>query len=65
MYKVGGKIISKKKHACGSKEWTVERLGADIKLKCALCGRVIFLSHDEVKKMALKYEEVSSDDVNP
>lgn len=54
---VGEKIIAKKKHACGGKTWEVLRTGADIKLKCATCGRVIFVSLDELKKMALSVGE--------
>ena len=51
LYNIGDKIISKKKHACGGNEWEVVRVGADVKLKCVKCGRAIFLSLDEVKKI--------------
>ena len=51
-YSVGDKIVSKKTHACGANEWEVTRVGADVKLKCLKCGRAIFMSVDEVKKMA-------------
>lgn len=50
-YSVGDKIISRKTHACGGNEWTVTRIGADVKLKCDKCGRAIFLSVDETDKM--------------
>lgn len=50
-YKVGDTIIAKKNHACGGNEWLVTRTGADIKLKCKKCGRIIFLSVDETSKM--------------
>ncbi|NLG24880.1 MAG: DUF951 domain-containing protein, partial [Clostridiales bacterium] len=33
----------RKAHPCGSLEWTVVRTGADIKIKCAGCGRVVML----------------------
>ncbi len=56
-YQVGGKIIAKKPHACGCNEWLVARTGADIKLKCVNCGRALFLSQDEVDKIAKKYIE--------
>lgn len=52
LYQTGDKIITKKQHACGGSEWVVLRTGADIKLKCSQCGRVVFLSVDQVKKMA-------------
>ena len=54
-YSVGGKIISRKTHACGGNEWTVMRIGADIKLKCNKCGRIIFLSVDETDRMKKTY----------
>ena len=54
-YGVGDKIISKKNHACGSNEWVVARTGADVKLKCVKCGRAVFLSVDEVKKITKQY----------
>ena len=59
-YSVGDKIISKKNHACGSNEWVITRTGADVKLKCAKCGRAVFMSVDEVdriKKQHLKVED--------
>lgn len=54
-YLVGDKIVSKKTHACGGSEWEVTRVGADVKLKCTKCGRAIFLSIDEVKKITKTY----------
>jgi len=33
----------KKKHPCGSYEWEVVRLGADIGIKCLKCQRRILL----------------------
>ena len=50
-YKVGDTIIAKKNHACGGKEWLIVRTGADVKLKCKTCGRIIFLSVDDTSKM--------------
>jgi len=36
-------VEMRKPHPCGSKEWTVTRIGADIKLRCQKCGRVVML----------------------
>ena len=47
---IGDKIITKKAHPCGSSEWTVIRVGADIKIKCLGCGRVVMLALSEFKK---------------
>ena len=56
-YREGGKIFSKKPHACGGNEWLVLRTGADVKIKCSNCGRVMFFSQDEVDKITKKYIE--------
>ena len=50
-YIIGDKITSKKNHACGGNEWEIVRIGADVKLKCTKCGRAVFMSVDEVKKI--------------
>ena len=60
-YKIGGIILSKKPHACGCNKWIIVRLGADVKLKCDNCGRFLFLSVDEVKKITKSYIEPGED----
>jgi hypothetical protein len=40
----------RKAHPCGSFDWVVVRLGADIGLKCTGCGRRILLSRREVAR---------------
>ncbi len=54
-YEIGGIILSKKTHACGETKWEIVRLGADVKLKCEGCKRVVFLSYDDVKKITKTY----------
>ena len=50
-----GEILeTKKPHPCGGKEWEVVRAGADYKIKCKTCGRVIMLGHDELLKRLKK-----------
>ena len=55
IFQVGDKIKAKKPHACGSREWEVVRTGADIKLKCVGCGRMIFVSIPDAEKMVAVY----------
>ncbi len=40
---LGDVVRLKKKHPCGSYEWQVVRLGADIGIKCLKCQRRILL----------------------
>jgi hypothetical protein len=40
----------RKPHPCGSTDWIVVRIGADIGLKCLGCGRRILLPRREVAR---------------
>lgn len=40
-------IQTRKKHPCGSDEWTVIRVGADIKIRCHGCGRIVMLDRQD------------------
>lgn len=51
---VGDVIKMKKKHPCGSNEWEITRVGADIKIKCLNCGRSIMLPRIEFNKKLKK-----------
>ena len=53
-YKIGSIVIMKKQHPCGTNEWVVTRVGADIKIKCANCGRSIMLPRIEFNKKVKK-----------
>ena len=44
--RIGDVVMTKKKHPCGSSEWTVIRTGADIKIRCSGCGRIVMLDRD-------------------
>ncbi len=41
--KIGDTVRLKKKHPCGSYEWQVVRLGADIGIKCLQCQHRVLL----------------------
>jgi hypothetical protein len=40
----------RKPHPCGSYEWRVVRLGADIGLECLGCGRRVLLTRRELSR---------------
>jgi hypothetical protein len=40
----------RKPHPCGSFDWTVVRLGADIGLRCQTCNRKVLLSRRDLEK---------------
>ncbi len=45
-------VRMRKPHPCGSYEWTVTRLGADIGLECRVCGRRVMLTRRELMRRA-------------
>ncbi|MCX6344028.1 MAG: DUF951 domain-containing protein [Armatimonadetes bacterium] len=48
--RVGDTAILKKPHACGSYEWEIVRVGADIGIKCLKCGHRIMLERSYFEK---------------
>ena len=51
-FALGDRVILKKPHACGENLWEIVRVGADVKLKCIACGRVVMLDRLEFLKRA-------------
>lgn len=47
-------ITLKKPHPCGSYDWKVIRTGADLKLQCMGCDRVVMLDRPTVIKRMKK-----------
>ena len=53
-YRLDSIVTMKKEHPCGSNEWQIVRVGADIKIKCMNCGRCIMLPRIEFNKKVKK-----------
>jgi hypothetical protein len=47
---VDDRVILRKPHPCGGREWKVVRIGADIGLECLTCGHKIFLSRFDLSR---------------
>ena len=45
---LGDIVRLRKPHPCGSYEWRIVRLGADIGLECIKCGHKVLLSRREL-----------------
>jgi len=43
-------LVLKKAHPCGSKEWRVIRTGADVKIKCIGCDRIVMIDRPTLQK---------------
>lgn len=48
--RIGDTLLMKKQHPCGSKEFEVLRIGADLKLRCKSCGHEIMAPRSKLEK---------------
>jgi hypothetical protein len=53
----------RKPHPCGSTDWEVIRLGADIRLKCQGCSRRIMLTRRELKNKMKGWVEKADEEI--
>lgn len=53
-FETGDHVQMRKPHACGANEWQITRTGADIKIKCLACGRLVMLPREEFERAAKK-----------
>lgn len=56
-FDLGDIVQMKKQHPCGTNRWEVIRVGADIKIKCINCGRIIMLPRSSFEKRLKKVLE--------
>ena len=52
--KLNHQVELKKQHPCGSKVWTILRVGMDIKLRCEGCGHELMLPRSKAEKAIKK-----------
>ena len=53
-YQLGTNKKKKKQHPCGTNEWEIVRVGADIKIKCLNCNRTVLIPRIEFNKKLKK-----------
>jgi len=53
--KLGDVVRLRKKHPCGSYEWQVVRLGADIGIKCLGCNRRVLLERRDFERRVKEF----------
>lgn len=52
--RIGDLVQMRKAHPCGSSEWTVIRTGADIKIRCSGCSRIVMMDRETFLKRRKK-----------
>ncbi|RIJ63649.1 DUF951 domain-containing protein [Rummeliibacillus sp. POC4] len=53
-YGLGDIVEMKKQHPCGTNEWKIIRLGADIRIKCEGCQHSVMIPRREFDKKMKK-----------
>ena len=53
--RIGDRLRLRKEHPCGSRDWEVVRLGADIGLICDGCGHRILMDRLDVEQRFSEY----------
>ena len=53
-FELGNIVQMKKTHPCGTDQFEIIRVGADVKIKCTECGRIIMLPRGKFQKDAKK-----------
>jgi len=51
--RLGDVLRLRKQHPCGSAEWEVTRLGADVGLRCRGCARRVMLERPVLERRAV------------
>ena len=54
-FRLGDIVILRRTHPCGWREWLVDRLGADVGLRCATCARHVLLDRRSLERRLLGF----------
>ena len=67
-FSLGDTVQMKKPHACGGNAWEITRVGADVKIRCLTCGRVVMLDRQDFMrsgKKILSHVKEAADETKP
>lgn len=57
MYELHDKVEMKKQHPCGTNNWEIIRMGADIRIKCVGCGHSVMMPRRDFERKMKKVIE--------
>lgn len=49
-FRLGDIVRLRKKHPCGDDRWEILRTGADFRIKCLGCGRMVMISRRKFER---------------
>lgn len=54
IFELEDRVQMRKPHACGTNEWVVIRTGADVKIRCTNCSRIVMMDRADFVHSAKK-----------
>jgi hypothetical protein len=54
---LGDVVRLRKAHPCGGDRWQIDRLGADIGLRCLTCGRHVLVDRSALERRIVEFVE--------
>ncbi|MDR3545214.1 MAG: DUF951 domain-containing protein [Candidatus Limnocylindrales bacterium] len=54
-FRLGDRIELRRPHPCGGRTWDVQRLGADLGLRCSTCGRHVLIERRQVERRLVAF----------
>jgi hypothetical protein len=55
-FRLGDVVRLKRSHPCGGATWLIDRLGADLGLRCTTCARHVLLARTAVERRLAGFE---------
>jgi hypothetical protein len=52
---LGDLVRLRRRHPCGGDSWLIDRLGADIGLRCETCGRHVLVARVSLERRILEF----------
>jgi hypothetical protein len=56
-FRIDDRIRLRRAHPCGSRDWRVVRLGADVGIVCEGCGRRVLLARPDLERRIVTFVE--------
>lgn len=60
---LGDVVRLRRPHPCGGDTWRIDRLGADIGLRCATCGRHVLIERPALERRIVTFVERGDPDL--
>jgi hypothetical protein len=56
-FRLGDVVRLRRAHPCGGSTWLIDRLGADLGLRCTTCARHVLVARDRVERRLAGFVE--------